>query len=232
KLKGDYLSVITLGFGMVIVNVINNLSFAGGDGLSHGNASSALYKTGLGLNSVLMRKYVWLALVFTAVSVAVMYMYVSSKYGRNIRAIRDDEIAAESSGIDVVKNKITTFVLSSFFAGIAGGLYACCTKSISTVDFAFSNSGILNSVFIVVIVIFGGMGSFSGSVVSAIVLYIINYLIKQSGLQNVNGIIGTFFGYPMLCYALLLIITVMLKPDGLFSMKKGLVRRKKRRSEY
>ena len=173
RLKGDYLAIITLGFGMIIVNVINNLPFCGQQGLSQGSASSALYATGLGFSNDEKMHYLWVAGLMIILCMTVMFMFVRSKYGRAIRAIRDNEIAASASGINVSYYKVLTFTISAFFAGITGALYACCNAALATTSFAFTNGSILNSVFIVVMVVVGGMGSLTGSVIAAVVLFLL-----------------------------------------------------------
>ena len=167
RLKGDYLAIITLGFGMIIVNLINNLPFCGQQGLSQGAASSSLYATGLGFSNDEKMKYLWVAALSIIICMTCMFMFVRSKYGRCIRAIRDNEIAASASGINVSYYKMLTFTISAFFAGITGALYACSNAALSTTSFAFTNGSILNSVFIVVMVVVGGMGSLTGSVIAA-----------------------------------------------------------------
>ena len=122
RLHGDYLAIVTLGFGLIVENVIANLPFAGGEGLANGTASSSLYANGLGLSTSLQAKYVWLVLGITILCIALMCMFIRSKYGRAIEAIRDDEIAASASGVNTTYYKILTFVISAFFAGLAGGL--------------------------------------------------------------------------------------------------------------
>ena len=217
RLKGDYLAIITLGFGMIIVNIINNLPFCGQDGLSLGSASSSLYKNGLGFGSKGKVSYLWVALLVTLLCLVMMFMFIRSKYGRAIRAIRDDEIAASASGINTSFYKIMTFSYSAFFAGVAGALYACANATLSTSSFAFSNGGILNSTFIVVMVVLGGMGSLTGSVVAAVVMFLVNYQIKNGAWvallpASVQGI----FQDPMLVYAILLIIIIVFRPKGIF----------------
>ncbi len=119
RLHGDYLAIVTLGFGLIVENVIANLPFAGGDGLASGTASSSLYANGLGLSTSLQAKYVWLVLGITILCIALMCMFIRSKYGRAIEAIRDDEIAASASGVNTTYYKILTFVISAFFAASA-----------------------------------------------------------------------------------------------------------------
>ncbi len=217
RLKGDYLAIITLGFGMIIVNVINNLPFCGQDGLSQGSAAASLYKTGLGFGSKAKVTYLWIALVVTIVCLTLMFMFVRSKYGRAIRAIKDDEIAASASGINVSSYKVLTFTYSAFFAGVAGALYACANSSLSTSSFAFTNAGILNSTFVVVMVVLGGMGSLTGSIVAAVIMFFVNYQIANgSWVAALPPLINGIFKYPMLVYAVVLVIVIIFRPRGIF----------------
>ncbi len=217
RLKGDYLAIITLGFGMIIVNIINNLPFCGQDGLALGSAAASLYKNGLGFGSKAKVQFLWFALLVTILSLTLMFMFVRSKYGRAIRAIRDDEIAASASGINVARFKVLTFAYSGFFAGIAGALYACTNATLSTSSFAFTNGGILNSTFVVVMVVLGGMGSLTGSAVAAAIMFFVNYQIKNgSWVELLPASVRGVFEYPMLVYALILIIVIMFRPKGIF----------------
>lgn len=217
RLKGDYLAIITLGFGMIIVNVINNLPFCGQDGLAQGAAAASLYKTGLGFGSKAKVTYLWIALLVTILCLTLMFMFVRSKYGRAIRAIRDDEIAASASGINVSAYKVLTFTYSAFFAGVAGALYACATSSLSTASFAFTNAGILNSTFVVVMVVLGGMGSLTGSIVAAVIMFFVNYQIANgSWVAALPPLLNGIFKYPMLVYAVVLIIVIIFRPRGIF----------------
>ncbi len=217
RLKGDYLAIITLGFGMIIVNIINNLPFAGQEGLAMGSASASLYKNGLGFGTALKVTYIWVAIVVTMLCVLMMFMFVRSKYGRAIRAIRDDEIAASASGINTSFYKVFTFAYSAFFAGVAGALYACSNATLSTASFAFSNGGILNSTFVVVMVVLGGMGSLTGSIVAAVIMFFVNYQIKNGLWVKVLPIwLQNVFAFPMLVYAVVLVIVIMFRPKGIF----------------
>ncbi len=216
RLKGDYLAIITLGFGMIIVNLINNIPFCGQQGLSQGAASSALYANGLGFSNDEKMKYMWLGILAVILCMTVMFMFVRSKYGRIIRAIRDNEIAASASGINVSFYKVMTFAFSAFFAGVAGALYSCCNSALATTSFAFTNGSILNSVFIVVMVVIGGMGSLTGSVVAAIGMFLLNYTIKNGAWVNaLPGFLQGIFTYPMLVYSVALIIVIMFRPRGI-----------------
>ena len=217
RLKGDYLAIITLGFGMIIVNLINNIPFCGQDGLSQGSAAASLYKTGLGFGTKSKVTFLWVALLVAILSITVMFLFVRSKYGRAIRAIRDDEIAASASGIHTAYYKVLTFVYSAFFAGVAGALYACANATLSTSSFAFTNSGILNSTFVVVMVVLGGMGSLTGSMVAAVVMFLVNYQIKNGAwVELLPAAVQGIFTYPMLVYAAVLIVVILFRPKGIF----------------
>ena len=217
RLKGDYLAIITLGFGLIIVNVINNLPFAGQNGLAEGSASASLYATGLGFGTAAKVTYIWVALLVTIVCIVLMFMFIRSKYGRAIRAIRNDEIAASAAGINTSYYKVLTFSFSAFFAGVAGALYACATASLSTSSFSFTNGGILNSTFVVVMVVLGGMGSLTGSIFSAVIMYVLNYQIKNGAwVSALPGFLQGVFTYPMLVYALVLVVIIIFRPKGIF----------------
>ena len=244
RLKGDYLAIITLGFGMIIVNIINNLPFCGQDGLAQGSAAASLYKNGLGFGSKDKVAYIWVALLVTILCLTLMFMFIRSKYGRAIKAIRDDEIAASASGINTSYYKVFTFAYSAFFAGIAGALYACANATLSTSSFAFTNGGILNSTFVVVMVVLGGMGSITGSVVAAVIMFLVNYQIKNgSWVTSLPASVQGIFEYPMLVYAIVLIVVILFRPKGIFGtyefslmnlrrdMKASLARKSAERAE-
>ena len=217
RLKGDYLAIITLGFGLIIVNVINNLPFAGQNGLAEGSASASLYATGLGFGTAAKVTYIWVALLVTIVCIVLMFMFIRSKYGRAIRAIRNDEIAASAAGINTSYYKVLTFSFSAFFAGVAGALYACANASLSTSSFSFTNGGILNSTFVVVMVVLGGMGSLTGSIFSAVIMYVLNYQIKNGAwVSALPGFLQGVLTYPMLVYALVLVVIIIFRPKGIF----------------
>ena len=233
RMRGDYLAIVTLGFGLIIENVIANLPFAGGNGLAEGTASSVLYKNGLGIKSALQAQYVYFPIILTIICVAFMFMFITSKYGRAIKSIREDEIAASASGINTTYYKILTFTISAFFAGLAGGLFAICTSTLTTASFTFASSSIWNSTFIVVLVVLGGMGSLTGSIVAAIGMYMLNFEIKNGAWVKVMpGFLQSIFAFPMLIYALVLTVVIMFKPFGLmgtyeFSLRRILFREKK-----
>ncbi len=215
------MAINTLGFGMIIVNVINNLPFCGQQGLGQGSASSALYATGRGFSNDEKVQYLWVAVLTVILCMTAMLLFVRSKYGRSIRAIRDNEIAAATSGINVSYYKVLTFTISAFFAGITGALYACCNAALATTSFAFTNGSILNSVFIVVMVVVGGMGSMTGSVIAAVALFLLNYTIKNGAwVSALPAVLQNVFTYPMLVYSVALIIVILFRPRGIMGSRE------------
>ncbi len=152
--------------------------------------------------------FFWTFLVVAIIIFAITNL-MRSTYGRGFIAVKDDEIAAEAMGINTTKFKVTAFILGAFFAGVAGGLYSHFLRYINPEDFNF-----LKSVEIVAMVILGGMGSTLGVVIAAVVLTILPELLRD--VQQ----------YRMIIYALLLIVMMLLRPQGLFGIK--LERKKKK----
>lgn len=150
RLRGDYLGIITLGFGEIIRVILNNLEITGGaKGLS-------------GLTKY--TNYIWAYWVMTMI-VIVIFLLINSRHGRAIIAIRENEIAAESVGIPVAYYKTFAFAISAFFAGVTGGLYGHYLTQLYPKKFNF-----LYSIEILVIVVLGGMGSLKATIIAAIVL--------------------------------------------------------------
>ena len=158
RLKGDYLAIVTLGFGEIIRVVFQNLDRVGGArGLSVMHGYTDLFWT-FGL---------------VALTVYIISALVNSTYGRGFIAVRDDEVAAEAMGINTTKYKVTAFVVGAFFAGIAGGLYAHSKQFITPNGFNF-----MESIAIVVMVVLGGMGNTPGVILAAILLTILPEILR------------------------------------------------------
>ena len=205
------LYMLYLAFGMVR----SGLKPAGDDQRSgEGSFQSGILLQVLNVKS-------WVAALSIIICMTCMFMFVRSKYGRSIRAIRDNEIAASASGINVNYYKVLTFTISAFFAGITGALYACCNAALATTSFAFTNGSILNSVFIVVMVVVGGMGSLTGSVIAAVVLFLLNYTIKNGAwVHALPAFLQNVFTYPMLVYSIALIVVIMFRPRGIMGSRE------------
>lgn len=192
RLRGDYLAIITLGFGEIIRVIIQNIPIAGGKGLAEGQAGQPL----IGIKNF-SNMYVIVGL--TIVCVALMYAFVRSKYGRAIKAIRDDEIASEAAGINTTYYKVLAFTVSAFFAGVAGAIFAHRgLGTLQTSDFTF-----VKSTEYVLMVVLGGMGSLTGSIIAAVVLSILPEVLRA------------FAQYRMLIYAFLLVLMMLFRPIGL-----------------
>lgn len=220
RLKGDYLAITTLGFSEIIRVIIQNLSFIGGSQGFRGVYIYANGKTSLEMSPEFgdmafkfyslskMTDFFW-TFFFVAVIIFAISNLMKSTYGRGFIAVKDDEIAAEAMGINSTKFKVTAFIMGAFFAGIAGGLYAHFIQYINPEDFNF-----LRSVEIVAMVILGGMGSTFGVVIAAIILTILPELLRD--IQE----------YRMIIYALLLIIMMLVRPQGIFGVRSAKKKKK------
>ncbi|AZT90324.1 branched-chain amino acid ABC transporter permease [Caldicellulosiruptor changbaiensis] len=188
RLRGDYLAIATLGFGEIIRVIIQNIDYLGGaSGIS--DIPQGIDWTGY--------------FIITVITVVVILNIINSSFGRAMIAIREDEIAAEAMGINTTLYKVLAFMIGAFFAGIAGSVYSGSFGFIQPDMFNF-----FKSIDILVIVVLGGLGSISGSIISAIVLTIISAL-----LQN----------YPevrMILYSLILIVIMLFRPQGLLGTKE------------
>ncbi|MDR3457760.1 MAG: branched-chain amino acid ABC transporter permease [Verrucomicrobiae bacterium] len=197
RLRGDYLAIVTLGFGEIIRVVLQNVQYVGGArGLSvqHG-----------------WTNFFWV-FGLAAVTIYVIAALVNSTYGRGFIAVRDDEVAAEAMGINTTKYKVSAFVVGAFFAGIAGGLYAHSKQFLTPSGFGF-----MQSITFVVMVILGGMGNMIGVIIAAILLTLL-----PEGLRMLSGVnhLGWIGETRMIIYSLLLIVLMLTRPQGLFSFKK------------
>ena len=220
RLRGDYLAIVTLGFNEIIRVMIENTPSVGG---------------AAGYSNIPAR--VGFAWVFGAVIVTVELArrLHESTHGRAFLSVREDEIAAESMGIHTTFYKVTAFVTSSFLAGVAGALFAHSQAYLNPKSFTY-----LKSTEVVVMVVLGGMGSISGSVIAAIVLTLL-----PEGLRSVQGLLVSFFDslniqqmgstaqavleplhyvftqdLRMVIYSALLVILMLSRPTGLFGKQE------------
>ena len=207
RLRGDYLAIVTLGFGEIIRVVLQNVQYVGGArGLSvmHG-----------------WTNFFW-AFGLAAVTVYVVAALVNSTYGRGFIAVRDDEVAAEAMGINTTKYKVSAFVVGAFFAGIAGGLYAHSKQFLTPSGFGF-----MQSITFVVMVILGGMGNNIGVIIAAVLLTLLPEGLRMvAGIEHLPGLaaykpLGWIGETRMILYSLLLIVLMLVRPQGLFSLKKS-----------
>ncbi|MDO4301430.1 MAG: branched-chain amino acid ABC transporter permease [Clostridia bacterium] len=197
RLKGDYLAIVTLGFGEIIRSVFNSLDILGGSGGLKGIDKSSNYI---------------MAYVLAVITVLVIANLINSKHGRAIKSIRDNVIAAESVGVNVVYYKILAFVLSAFFAGIAGVLYGHNLAILKPATFDFNKS-----IEILVMVVLGGMGSIPGSIIAAVILTVLPEAMRSLA------------DYRMLFYAVALIVMMLFSSNpALVEFRQRLFGKKKR----
>lgn len=184
RLKGDYLAIVTLAFGEIVRNVCMNIpAFGGAVGLKN------QHRYGKNL-------YIVAFVVVLAMLVLVQNL-IRSKHGRAITAIRDNEIAAKAMGINVTYYKLFVFVVSAFFAGVAGVLYGSFNAIIQYGDFSFNKS-----IEILVMVVLGGMGSINGSIIAAALITFINAWLQ-------NNLSGDLSALKLIVYALILMVVVI-----------------------
>jgi len=189
RLKGDYLAIVTLGFGEIIRVVLLNIDAVGGARGMYGIPKTASFGWAAG----------WVFICILTVS-----RLVNSTHGRAFLSVREDEIAAESVGINTTQYKVRAFVISSFFAGVAGAIFAHFLCYLNPNSFNF-----MKSIDVVVMVVLGGMGSISGSVVAAIIITLLPEALRP--LQEI-----TKLDFRMVIYSLTLIVLMLTKPQGLF----------------
>ena len=200
RLKGDYLAIVTLGFGEIIRVIFQNINAVGGPS---------------GLKGISPYTDFFWTFGWVAITIFTVLCLVHSTYGRGFLAVHDDEVAASAMGVNTTRYKVTAFVVGAFFAGIAGGLYAHLKTFIAPAGFDF-----MMSIEIVTIVILGGMGNTPGVIAAAILLTLL-----PQGLRIVAGMqIGRFSlnwvaELRMIIYAALIILIMLTRPQGLFSIR-------------
>ncbi len=202
RLRGDYLAIVTLGFGEIIRVVVQNTeAFGRSLGLSGIPQTAGLPMIGF--------------CVFLVVLVA--RRLAGSSHGRSLWAIREDEVAAEAMGVDTTGYKVRAFVISSFFAGIAGGLFAHFVPIINPGSFTF-----VKSMEVVVMVVMGGLGSTTGAIIAAMFLTLLPEALRST--FNALGAEGSLAQkvdqIRMPVYGLMLVVLMLLRPEGLFGTKE------------
>lgn len=186
RLKGDYLAIVTLAFGEIVRSVFMN-------------SSDKTFGGSLGLNTPRYDKKVLFIFAFILVigCLAVTQNLIHSKHGRAITSIRDNEIAAKATGINITKYKLIVFTVSSFFAGIAGVLYSYTNFTVQSTKFSYNYS-----IEILVMVVLGGMGSINGSIIAATLITLIDVKLQTILTGNLAVLQDLF-------YALILIVLVI-----------------------
>ena len=205
RLKGDYLALATLGLGIIVYSIAKNwVSLTRGPMGLPGIPGFSVF--GFQLSEIW--SYLLLVLVFVLITIFVISRIVNSPFGRILRSIREDEIASEILGKNTIKHKLLVFVIGAFFAGIAGSLYAHYITFIDPSSFT-----IMESITILLMVIFGGMASISGSIVGAVILVVFPELLRFIGMPS-------SIAAPMrqMIYGLLLIVLMLKRPQGIMGV--------------
>jgi branched-chain amino acid transport system permease protein len=234
RLRGDYLAIVTLGFGEIVRVVLQSSQqqIFGAEEIRNTSALRLCTMLGGSLGFISLPFYTTLFWVyaFVALTLVVTYRIKQSSYGRAFLSIREDEIAAEAMGIHTTRYKVRAFVIAAFFAGLAGGLYAFSIGSINAGELGFQKSFDL-----VIMVVLGGMGSISGSTLAAILLTILPEALRTVT-EYANQYLPEKYALPdlrMIIYSLALIVMMILRPQGLFGLHemwdvKWLLRRRHR----
>jgi branched-chain amino acid transport system permease protein len=199
RLKGDYLAIVTLGFAEIIRIVILNIDTVGG-------------ATGYPVPGY--ANFLWIG-IFTVITVVVIHNIVKSDTGRALISIREDELAAEAMGVNVTRYKVTSFVIGSAFAGIAGVLFAHYNKFLHTNDFQF-----IKSFEIIIMIVIGGMGSMTGAILGAIIVTLLPELLRELPEIQVGATTFQFADLRLVIFALILILTMILRPQGILGTRE------------
>ncbi|MCX7951622.1 MAG: branched-chain amino acid ABC transporter permease [Clostridiales bacterium] len=203
RLKGDYLAIATLGFAEIIRVIITN--------------AQSVTNGALGIKMIPTYTNLYWSFGFAVLTVVFMFLLINSSYGRAFKAIREDEIAAENMGINLYKHKMMSFVIGAFLAGLGGGLLGNLLGTIDPSMFKF-----VLTFNILLIIVLGGMGSISGTVISAFIITILGEVLRFLDKPMNLGFIKTpgIPGLRMVVFSLLLMIVVLFFRDGLMGTRE------------
>jgi branched-chain amino acid transport system permease protein len=225
RLRGDYIAIVTLAFGEIIRVMALN-----GDEIKIGNQALTNGAQGITpidkpkvavfdqFQSLNLRPWYWAALALVAVVLLVNFRLRDSRLGRAWIAVREDEVAAASMGVPLVRTKLLAYASGAAFGGMAGALLAAYTNTVNSDQYQFSFS-----IFVLAMVILGGLGSIWGVVLGAVVLSYINTYLIPDVLNNVPSEIGLDFDLTELSFGIfgfLLVIMMVLRPEGLLPERR------------
>ncbi|HEX6267698.1 MAG TPA: ABC transporter ATP-binding protein [Burkholderiales bacterium] len=225
KLRGDYLAIVTLGFGEIIRIFLNNLSRPvnitnGPQGISRidpfalGDFSFAKYQTILGMEFSGPIKYYYLLLAVALVIIVVNIRLQNSRIGRAWEAIREDEVAARSMGINTRNMKLLAFAMGASFGGVAGGMFSAIQGFISPESFV-----LVESIMVVSMVVLGGMGNIWGVILGALLLSFVPEILRWTVQPAQQALFGRMLVEPevirMLLFGLALVLVMLFRPAGL-----------------
>jgi branched-chain amino acid transport system permease protein len=225
KLRGDYLAIVTLGFGEIIRIFLNNLSrpvnitngpqgIAGIDPFRIGSVSFAKTDTVLGIAISGPMKYYWLLLVVLVAVIVINLRLQNSRIGRAWEAVREDETAARAMGIDTTKIKLLAFAMGASFGGVAGGMFAAIQGFISPESFV-----LVESIMVVAMVVLGGMGNIWGVILGALLLSFVPEVLRYTVEPLQKAAFGRMLVEPevlrMLVFGFALVLVMLFRPAGL-----------------
>ena len=208
RLKSDYLAIATLGFAEIVRGLVQLSQFGP---LTNGPDP---------LNNFTAPKSVMPYAAIAGVCILLIVLLINSTYGRAFKAIRDDEIAAEAMGINLARHKMISFVVSSFFCGVAGAMLAMCNTSVSSVSFTTSMT-----YQILLVVVVGGIGSVSGSVIAAFIYYAssewwLRFLDLETYTASGARVPLLGYGFRMVVFSVLIMIVVLFFRKGIMGTRE------------
>ena len=225
RLKSDYFAIATLGFAEVVRIVVAS------------KPMNRITNGSMGLTKIPGFSNFFVPFIVSGICIAIIALIMRSTYGRAFKAVRDDEIAAESMGINLSKTKLLSFVISSFFAGIGGALMTMFTGAVSSTTFT-----IAITYFILLIVVIGGMSSITGSVISAFIVisareWWLRFLDQETYIGSFKvPLLRT--GFRMVVFSVILMVVVLFFKNGLMGNRElswdhffSLFKRKKKDGE-
>ncbi len=225
RLRGDYIAIVTLAFGEIIHRIAINgsdLSLLGGTLTAGRQGITPVDKVDLPFlerfQALNLRPWYWFALALVVLVLFVNFRLRDSRLGRAWVALREDEVAAASMGVPQVKTKLLAYGTGAAFGGMSGAFLASYTNTVNADQFAFSFS-----IFILAMIILGGLGSIWGVVIGAVILSVINYLLIPDVFNDVPGLIGLDFDLSELSFGIfgfLLVIMMVLRPEGLLPERR------------
>ncbi len=236
RLRGDYIAIVTLAFGEIIGRVAIN-----GDALAIGDYKLTAGRQGITpvdkidlpflapFTSLELRPWYWTALALVALVLFVNVRLRESRLGRAWVAVREDEVAAASMGVPLVKTKLLAYATGAAFGGISGAFLGSFLNTVNADQFAFSFS-----IFILAMVILGGLGSVWGVVIGAVALSFINTLLIPDVLNPIPRQLGLDFDLTQLSFGIfgfLLVIMMVLRPEGLLPERRRQLELRDRRGE-
>jgi len=200
RLKGDYLAIATLGFSEIIRVIFTN--------------TQNITNGALGLKGIPATTNLWWSFGTAVITIFIMVSLINSSYGRAFKAIREDEIAAESMGVSLFKHKVLSFAIGAFFAGIGGGLLGNLMGTIDPLMFRF-----FMTYNILLIIVLGGMGSITGTIISAFIITIAQEVLRFLD-EPIIPNIPALPGLRMVVFSILLMLVVLFFRQGIMGTRE------------